>query len=201
MTKTKSTLCTPVWRYPGSHTKVGSMWCNNCRDDGDSDCSFVPSKLGVRHLPNITTTVAGDVRYGRVTAQAKSTAPSEIRRTSHQASKPAIKLPSTANAGLPGWLEEFQGRVESIALGDFLSFESSLRDPNRSSLSLEAARINIRSMMSREQGSLEILSQTIQERQQTLSHLDERFTHEIQRLRAEEGGGGPSLHEEDEVMG
>ena len=76
-----------------------------------------------------------------------------------------------------------------------LTPSDSLHDANRTSLSLEAARIELRTMRSRESGLLKVLTQTIEEREQALSHLEGRFTCDIVRLRAEEGGGGTSLDE------
>lgn len=53
--------------------------------------------------------------------------------------------------------------------------------------------------MSTEMGSLNVLTQTIMQRQQTLSNLEKRFTHDIRRLRAEEGGGGSSSDEKADM--
>ena len=195
MTKTKSKSCVPLWRYPDNKRKVGSMWCSNCRENGEPDCSFVPSKLGVRHLPTITPTEAGNTRR-QLEASTPTPSPQSSRQdASHRTSKPSIRFPPSSSTAVSSGSGKHQGQVETIILGDFVSFEDILRDANRSSLSLEAARIEIRSMMSREIGSLKVLTKTIEERQQALSHLESRFTRDITRLRAEEGGGVPSLSE------
>ena len=175
------------------------MWCNHCRRDGVSNCSFVPSKFGVRHLPVITPVATGDTRRQREASHPKPPPRSDTRNTSRQKSKSAMKPPSTTSTVLPSRSGTSRGSVESIVLGDFVPFQNSLQDQSRSSLSLEAARINLRTMMSTEMGSLNVLTQTIMQRQQTLSNLEKRFTRDIRRLRAEEGGGGSSSDEKADM--
>ena len=165
------------------------MWCTNCRDDGESDCSFVPSKLGVRHLPIITPTKAGNIRR-QPEASTPTPSPQSGRPDApHLTSMPSITFQPSTSTAVSSGSGKLHGHVESIVLGDFVSFENSLRDANRTSLSLEAARIELRTMRSRELGLLKVLTQTIEERQQALSHLEDRFTRDIIRLCTEESGG------------
>ena len=81
--------------------------------------------------------------------------------------------------------------MKSIVLADILSFEDSLRDENRSALSLEVAKIKLRNIKAAELGSLAVLTKTINDRQEILLSLEQRFTDEI-RLCTEEARTGSS---------
>ena len=187
--KMKSKSCILLWHYPDNEWRLGCMWCSNCCDNGGSDCSFVPSKLGVCHLPIIAPTEAGNILC-QPEASTPTPSPQSSRPDApHPTSMPSITFQPSTSTAVSSGLGKLHGHVESIILGDFVSFKNSLCDVNHTSLSLEAVWIELWTMRSRELGLLKVLTQTIEECQQALSHLEDHFTCDIIWLHTEESGG------------